>query len=68
MRRSLGLKRIKAENNKDVEWITQRLAYRQVGAMGGVPNEFSERKIADDFDYLIFIKSSTSSALLPNPQ
>ena len=64
----LDLKKIKADNNKDIEWIIQRLAYRRVGAMGGIPNEFSEGKISDDFDYLIFIKSSTSSVLLPNPQ
>ena len=64
----LDLKKIKSENNKDTEWLTQRLAYRQVGAMGGNSNEFWESKISDDFDYLIFIKSSTSSVLLSNPQ
>ena len=64
----LDLKKIKTDNNKDIEWITQRLSYRRVGAMGGIPNEFSEGKISDDFDYLIFIKTSTSSILLPNPQ
>jgi erythromycin esterase len=60
----LDLKKIKSENNKDNEWLTQQLAYRRVGAMGGIPNEFSEGKVSDDFDYLIFIKSSTSSVLL----
>lgn len=64
----LDLKKIKTDKNKDTEWLTQRLAYRRVGAMGGIPNEFSEGIISDDFDYLIFIKSSTSSVLLPNPQ
>ena len=63
----LDLKKIKADNNKDTEWITQRLAYRSVGALGGNPNEFWEGKISDDFDYLIFIKTSTSSVLFPNP-
>ena len=64
----LDLKRLKSDNHKDTEWITQQLAYRRVGAVGGNPNEFWEGKISDDFDYLIFIKSSTPSVLFPNPQ
>ena len=64
----LDLKRIKSDKHKDTEWLTQRLAYRRVGAVGGNPNEFFEGKITDDFDYLIFIKSSTPSVLFPNPQ
>jgi len=64
----LDLKRIKSENNKDTEWLTQRLAYRLVGSTGGDPNEFLGNKISNDFDYLIFIKTSTPSALLSNSQ
>ena len=64
----LDLKRLKSENNKDTEWITQRLAYRFVGSTGGDPNEFWGNKISDDFDYLIFIKTSTPSALFANPR
>jgi len=63
----LDLKKIKSVNDKDVEWIKERLPYRRVGAMGGIPNEFSEGIITDDFDYLIFIRTSTPSTLLPDP-
>ena len=63
----LDLKKIKSVNDKDVEWLKERLPYRMVGAMGGMTNEFSEGKITDDFDYLIFIRTSTPSTLLPDP-
>jgi len=61
----LDLKRIKSDNNKDTEWLMERLAYRCVGSTGGTQFEFWERKITDDFDYLIFIKTSTPSVLFP---
>jgi len=62
----LDLKKIKSENNKNTEWLTKELDYRSAGSMGGLGNkgEFAKGKIADDFDYLIFIKTSTPSTLL----
>jgi erythromycin esterase len=60
----IDLKKIKSDNHKDTEWLLGQLEYRRVGAMGGNPIEFSESKISDDFDYLIFIKTSSSSTLL----
>ncbi|MDR2148776.1 MAG: erythromycin esterase family protein [Tannerella sp.] len=60
----LDLKQIKADNPKELEWLTGQLDFRSVGALGGMQNEFYERKIIDDFDYLIFIKSSSPSTLL----
>ena len=63
----LDLKKIKADNNKDMQWLTGQVAFRNVGAVGGNQNEFYESKIIDDFDYLIFIKTSTSSSLLQVP-
>jgi len=62
----LDLKRIKSDKNKDTEWLMKRLAYRDIGASGENPNEFFYRKISDDFDYLIFIRTSSPSTLLPN--
>lgn len=64
----LDLKKIKSDNPKDIEWLTKQLEYRRVGAMGGMQNEFSESKVSDDFDYLIFIKTSSPSKLFTNPQ
>jgi len=64
----LDLKKIKSENSKDTEWLTRQLEYRRVGSMGGMQNEFSARKVSDDFDYLIFIKTSSPSVLLPESQ
>ena len=64
----LDLKKIKSDKHKDTEWLLGQLEYRQVGAVGGNPIQFSERKISDDFDYLIFIKISSPSTLLPNNQ
>ena len=60
----LDLKKIKSDNHKDTEWLLGQLEYRRVGAVGGNPIEFSESKISDDFDYLIFIKTSSPSTLL----
>jgi len=60
----LDLKKIKSENPKGLEWLTGQIEYRRVGAMGGMQNEFSESKVSDDFDYLIFIKTSSPSSLL----
>lgn len=60
----LDLKKIKSDKPKDSEWLTGKLEFRQVGAMGGIPNEFAETKVSDDFDYLIFIRTSSPSTLL----
>jgi len=64
----LDLKKIKSDNNPDTKWLLEKLSYRSVGAMGGGQYEFQSGKISDDFDYLIFIKTSTPSTLLPDPQ
>ena len=61
----LDLKKIKSENNKETEWLLDRLAYRSVGAVGG-ESDFHRIKITDDFDYLIFIKTSTPSTRFPD--
>jgi len=75
----LDLKKIKSDNFKDTEWLMEWLAnrrigaiagfsYRRVGPMGGTPHlDFQERKVTDDFDYLIFIKTSTPSIVFPIP-
>lgn len=55
----LDLKRIKSDNRKEIEWLSKPLAYRSVGATGGTQYEFKNRTITDDFDYLVFIKTST---------
>lgn len=62
----LDLKRIKSDNKKEIEWLSKLLAYRSVGATGGTQYEFKNRIITEDFDYLIFIKTSTPSILLSN--
>jgi len=64
----LDLKKINTDNHKDTEWLKRHIEYRGVGAMGGMQNEFFKRKIIDDFDYLIFIKTSTPSVLFPDPR
>ncbi|MEN6597026.1 MAG: Panacea domain-containing protein [Proteiniphilum sp.] len=38
-----------------MRWLTGQLEFRRVGAMGGMKNEFTDRNVSDDFDYLIFI-------------
>jgi erythromycin esterase len=62
----LDLKKIKQDNNKDTKWLTKQVVYRSVGSGGGegYSGEFDKRKITDDLDYLIFIKTSTPSLLL----
>jgi len=60
----LDLKKIKEDNHKELQWLTGQIEYRRVGAMGGMSIEFYEGKIINDFDYLIFIKTSSPSTLL----
>lgn len=59
----LDLKKIKTDNPKSCEWLKSQLEFRGVGAMGGMPNEFSDLNVSDNFDYLIFIRTSSPSKL-----
>lgn len=61
----LDLKTIKKENNKLAKAILNKINYRTVGA-APVKRDFKSGNISEDFDYLIFIKNSTASKLLPN--
>jgi len=64
----LDLKKIKADRPKDLRWLTEQIEFRSVGARGGMKNEFSESNVSDNFDYLIFIRTSSPSTLFTNPQ
>lgn len=59
----LDLKKIKTDNPKGCEWLKSQLEFRGIGAMGGMPNEFSDLNVSDNFDYLIFIRTSSPSKL-----
>lgn len=63
----LDLKKIRASNSQYTEWLRQQLDYRIAGSIGGdrISNEFMNRKVVNDFDYLVFIRTSTPSVLLP---
>jgi erythromycin esterase len=60
----LDLKKIKSDNHKDTQWLMDYMPYREADELGDrkIP-EFIIRKVVDDFDYLIFIKKSTPSAV-----
>lgn len=58
----LDLKKIQSENSPIMAWIDD-LNFRHVGAVK-IEQEFSDRKITDAFDYLLFIRKSTPSHLL----
>jgi len=61
----LDLKKIKLDNHKDTKWLMGYLPYREADELGDrKPSEFVYRKIVDDFDYLIFIKSSSPSTFI----
>ena len=60
----LDLRKIRSENNKDTKWLTKKLEFRTVGGMADKPVKFVESIVTDDFDYLIFIKTSSPSTLL----
>lgn len=60
----LDLKRIKTDRTKDTKWLLEPMDYRHKGNLhlsGYLNNFLRQRKIADDYDYLIFIKTSTPS-------
>ena len=61
----LDLNKIKSDKNRYTEWLNYRLDYRIAGAINDSSNEFMNRNIVEDFDYLIFIKKSSPSILLP---
>jgi erythromycin esterase len=60
----LDLKRIKAENREDMKWFDRNCPFGSIGSTA-TKNRFLRTKLTDDFDYLIFIRNSTSSRLLP---
>ncbi|MCL2727039.1 MAG: erythromycin esterase family protein [Bacteroidales bacterium] len=60
----LDLKKIKSDNHQDLQWLMENLRCREIGSLGDIRTyEFIYRKIVDDFDYLIFIKRSSPSAV-----
>lgn len=59
----LDLKKMKADAPAELTALTGSIEMRGVGAIGGLENEFFEFNVIDDFDYLIFIKTSTPSKL-----
>lgn len=59
----LDLKAIKNENNNLGKWILKEIPFRKTGS-GTDKNEFKKTKVADSFDYLIFINKSSNSKLL----
>ena len=64
----LDLKKIKSDNHKDTQWLNDYLTYRDEDELGDrKASHFIYRKIVNDFDYLIFIKKSTPSAVFPPP-
>ena len=64
----IDLKKIKSDNYRGLEWLMEQFDFRRVGATGGTQHEFLSTKITEDFDYLIFIKTSSPSTLFPKPQ
>ncbi|AIM37057.1 hypothetical protein KO02_10385 [Sphingobacterium sp. ML3W] len=59
----LDLKKVKADKPVELDWLLSTLPFRIVGA-DKQANEFRDTNIADAFDYLIFIKTSTNSHFL----
>lgn len=59
----LDMKKIKSEGGEELQFVTDALKFRRVGAVQ-MDSEFFESNTFDDFDYLIFIKESTPSQLL----
>lgn len=59
----LDLKKIKADKPVELDWLLSTLPFRTIGG-NKQDIEFRDTNIADAFDYLIFIKTSTSSHLL----
>ncbi|MBB2951314.1 MULTISPECIES: erythromycin esterase family protein [Sphingobacterium] len=59
----LDLKKIKADKPVELDWLLSTLPFRTIGGNKQTV-EFRDTNIADAFDYLIFIKTSTNSHLL----
>jgi len=60
----LDLKRLKSEGNPLAKWILNDIMkFRNTGAVA-LKREFWDANVSNDFDYLVFIKSSTNSKLL----
>ncbi|PRB05543.1 hypothetical protein CQ046_03630 [Chryseobacterium sp. MYb7] len=59
----LDLKAIKKDGNKLGHWILDDILFRKTGS-GTDKSEFTKTKVANSFDYLIFINKSTNSKLL----
>lgn len=59
----LDLKKVKIDKPVELDWLLSTLPFRVVGA-GTLANEFDDQNIANDFDYLIFIKTSKGSHFL----
>jgi len=59
----LDLKKIKIDKPAELNWLLSTLSFRVVGA-GPLNSQFDDQNIANDFDYLIFIKTSTGSHFL----
>jgi len=60
----LDLKRLKEENQGDMDWFLGNFDFREIGAEA---KEFIHRNepIAERYDYLIFIRNSTASRMIP---
>ena len=58
----LDLKRMRAEGSPALGWI-DKLQFRHVGAVK-IENEFPDRKVSDEFDYLVYMRKTGPSHLL----
>jgi erythromycin esterase len=65
----LDLKRMKADNSEAMKWFLRPHRFRTIGAMAeGAKQNYGflhREKIGDRFDYLIYIRHSTASRMLP---
>lgn len=60
----LDLKRMRAADDPALAWI-DALGVRSVGSMAMEQEFFTDGRLSEDFDYLIFIRHTTPSRLLP---
>jgi len=63
----LDMKKLKSEN-QELKNLLDQLDYRQLGALARPKDEFGKygEKITDELDYLIYIRTSSASTLLPH--